>query len=107
MRGARRILRRAVLLVLAACLIVPVAHAAKPRPFRFGVNSAVFGQRESAARMGQLFGQLGANVQRLDVPWKLVQPQPGEWDWAYPDRAYNAAATRGIGTVAMISSVPS
>jgi hypothetical protein len=106
MRGARRILRRAALLGLAAFLVAPVAHAEKQRPFRFGLNSAVFGHRESAARVGQLFAQLGANVQRLDVPWKLVQPQPGKWDWTYPDLAYNAAAKRGIGTVAMISSVP-
>jgi hypothetical protein len=106
MRGARRILRRAALVGLAACLIAPVAHAAKPPPFRFGLNYAVFGQPESAARIGQLYAQLGANVQRLDVQWKAVQPQPGEWNWNYVDLAYGAAARRGIGTVAMISSVP-
>ncbi len=39
---------------------------------------------------------LGVSCARYGLPWYLVQPEPGRWDWAFADRALEGLLDRGV-----------
>ena len=106
MRGvADRGRARGLLLALAFVLAV-LAPGAQARPVHFGINDTAVSHPEGAARILDLHQALGARLERIDVPWRLVQPERGRWEWSHVDRLLDPGAGRGMGTIALISSVP-
>ncbi len=43
---------------------------------------------------------------RLDIPWAMVEPAPGQWEWAVVDRAVQAAHARGLRLLAVLAHPP-
>ena len=101
-------MRRAVLIALVAALCFPAAaHARLPRDF-FGVmvngpldQPAFPLDAESAAMRRD-----GIGSERMEVAWDLVEPQPGQYDFALTDRKVLAAARAGIDVLGLIVRSP-
>ena len=47
----------------------------------------------------QSIADLGANVIRYGMPWRLAEPEPGRFDWTLWDRALTATERAGIAPV--------
>jgi Beta-galactosidase len=101
-------MRRAVLIALVAALCLPaVAHAGVPRDF-FGVmangllDQPTFPLDAESATMRRD----GVGTERMEVAWDLVEPQPGQYDFALTDRKVLAAARAGIDVLALIVRTP-
>ena len=43
-----------------------------------------------------LIADLGVPIARYGLPWPLINPSPGHWDWAWSDRAVDRLLERGI-----------
>jgi len=43
-----------------------------------------------------LIAGLGVSVARYGIPWPLINPRPGHWDWAWTDQAVDRLLERGI-----------
>lgn len=43
---------------------------------------------------------LGVRVMRYGMPWRLVEPEPGRYDWSLWDRAFAAAERTGLEPIA-------
>jgi hypothetical protein len=96
--------RLAVALTLAACWLAGPAEAAVP-PLVFGLNDVPRFQPDPQRAIDLHVGS-GATSQRVNAPWRVVQPQPGVWDWGYVDLVYNAAVERGMRPIATVAEVP-
>ncbi len=46
-----------------------------------------------------LIADLGVPVARYGLPWPLINPRPGHWDWAWTDRAVDRLLERGIAPI--------
>jgi beta-glucosidase/6-phospho-beta-glucosidase/beta-galactosidase len=46
-----------------------------------------------------LMAGLGIKAARYGVPWHLIQPAPGEWDWRFADQALERLLDRGLDPV--------
>jgi hypothetical protein len=49
---------------------------------------------------------LGATVRRIDVPWKDVEPAPGQWDWHLIDQQYSEVLAAGLRPEMFTDSAP-
>ena len=98
-----RVARIAPLAVLLIVLMCGPVHAAAPPRLLFGLNDAPLFHPDPERAL-DLHAGVGATVQRLGVQWRNVQPDPGVWDWGYPDQAIGAAASRGMEVIAVIST---
>jgi hypothetical protein len=101
-------MRRAAVAALLAVLLVPGAATAKvPRDF-FGVMangpldapSFPLDAESSAMRAD------GVGAERIEIPWDLVEPQRGQFDFSLPDRKILAAARAGIDVLGLIVRSP-
>jgi beta-glucosidase len=43
-----------------------------------------------------LIADLGVPIARYGLPWPLISPSPGHWDWVWSDRAVDRLLERGI-----------
>ena len=48
----------------------------------------------------------GVDTVRIGVPWAGVEATQGEFDWSSADRVVNAAASKGIAIICVITSAP-
>lgn len=80
--------------------------AAQAQPLRFGLNDHILNHPEGPEQILDYHQQLGATVHRADLPWRSVQPQRGVWDWGFVDEVIGRVERRGMGTIALIGSVP-
>lgn len=44
----------------------------------------------------ELMAGLGVQLARYGTPWHRVQPEPGRWDWDFPDRAFDRLLSLGV-----------
>jgi hypothetical protein len=100
------------LLAAGALLFVPAAapssaDAAVPKDF-FGVmvngpldNTAVDLDRQAADMKAA-----GVRTWRVEMAWDLVEPSPGQFDWAGTDRKVLAAARQGIDVLGLVLRAP-
>src|SRR3954454_4339724 len=95
-----------IALALALAGLAPAAGAAKPRPLRFGLNDLPLSHASPALALARHV-RLGSTVERVGLPWRAVQPEPGRFDWTYPDRIYREATTGGLRPVFIVSQTPS
>ncbi len=58
------------------------------------------------ARSWALADSLGARWVRLELLWRLVEPQPGRYDWAVADRILEPAIKRQWGILALLNHPP-
>jgi hypothetical protein len=49
---------------------------------------------------------LGVDTVRVILPWALVNPLSGYYDWTQPDYLINAADARGMGVLAVVATTP-
>jgi hypothetical protein len=49
---------------------------------------------------------IGVQDVRILVPWALVEPAAGSYNWTYMDEVVDAAAARGMGVLADVTSTP-
>ena len=91
--------------VIALCLLAGGVPAQGAEPFRFGLNDLPESHADSARALS-LHVRLGATVQRMGLPWRSVEPQPGRLDWGVPDRRYQAALRHGMRPIFVVSSTP-
>ncbi|WP_319454599.1 MULTISPECIES: cellulase family glycosylhydrolase [unclassified Mycobacterium] len=77
-------------------------------PSTIGIaDSALYG--ESAADIDTTLNtlqSLGVQNIRIFVPWGLVEPLQGTYDWSYIDAVVDAAAARNMGVMAEINGTP-
>ena len=120
--------RRAAVLVIAASLVFPVSAFATgdggppPNPdsiFRIFfpaashalVQESTFGYgivpepNNPTAAIGHIQA-LGLGWVQLGVPWKSVEPQQGQYAWAFLDNSVNSFAAAGIHVLLTISKAP-
>lgn len=71
-----------------------------------GFNDSSYAHDEPIEEIVDLHARLGADVQRLGIPWRFVEPSPGRLDWSISDRAHDEALLHGIKTVALVASAP-
>ncbi len=57
---------------------------------------ALTGHYERWAEDIGLIAELGVEAARYGIPWHLVQPQRGVWEWSFADKALGALLERGI-----------
>ncbi len=99
------------LLAAGALLLVPAAapsaDAAVPKDF-FGVmvngpldNTAVDLDRQAADMKAA-----GVETWRVEMAWDLIEPSPGQFDWAGTDRKVLAAARQGIDVLGLALRAP-
>lgn len=43
-----------------------------------------------------IFRDLGLGAVRVSIPWKIVEPRQGEWDFRIPDRVFELAEPSGV-----------
>ena len=43
--------------------------------------------------------ELGVSCARYGLPWYRIEPQRGQWDWAFADRALNGLLERGVAPI--------
>lgn len=53
-----------------------------------------------------LIAAAGAYWTALEIPWSVVEPERGKFEWAAYDRAVNTAAEYGLGFMAFLGHVP-
>lgn len=90
---------------------VPPPPTVSPRPisprlFGFNDNAVRYGQ-VSAAQDAELAAGAGANVERVTLDWRWLQPTPGQWNWQSYDAIYSALTARGIRPVFILLFAPS
>lgn len=69
-----------------------------------------YGAREGidfARRELSLARELGVKLVRLEVPWPLLEPRPGRYDWRRSDAVVNLARRRGIELLPVLVYTPS
>lgn len=94
---------------LAAALAVAATHAAAAPGLRVGVTDDAwleFGPgtlEERAARLGAL----GAEVVRVTIEWRKVEPQQGTFEWARTDALLEALRGAGLEPVVALWATPS
>jgi hypothetical protein len=49
---------------------------------------------------------LGVTLRRIDVPWKYVEPAPGQWDWHLIDQEYSELLAAGLRPEIFTDSAP-
>lgn len=61
---------------------------------------------EDLDRVLDAAGDAGMWSLRIDIDWSLVEPSPGERDWAIPDRIVKAVAARGMCPLGLLAYAP-
>jgi hypothetical protein len=101
-------MRRALLALLVAALCLPAGAAAGvPRDF-FGVMANGPLDQPSFALDAESAAMRSAGVQteRMEMPWDLVEPQKGQYDYALTDRKVLAAARAGLDVLGLVVRSP-
>jgi len=73
----------------------------------FSANSGILW--ESAASRAQSFDfmkAVGATTIRIDIPWRWVEQQQGKPQWTLIDPVIDAARSRGISVLGVLTSTP-
>jgi len=102
-------MRRLLLAVLLAVLVLPAAAgAAVPRAF-FGVmaNGPLDQPDFDLASESAQMRASGVGSERMEISWDLAEPSPGQYALAPYDRKILAAATAGIDVLALVVRSPS
>jgi hypothetical protein len=105
---------RAVAAALPLCTVCvtgpPVADAAEivSAPTTIGIaDSDLYGMSQADIdKTLDTLQSLGVQDIRVFVPWALVEPAQGTYNWTYLDDVINAAAARNMGIMAEINSTP-
>lgn len=97
--------------VLVAAMVPSSAQAAPPR-----VPAAGYGFGDGAqltwlngadvARELDAVGKTSASWLRVLIPWTLIEPAQGQYDWRQTDLVVNAAAARGLKVLGVIAYSP-
>lgn len=90
---------------MAAAVVLTSAAAAQARPL-VGFNDASYAHGAPVEQILDLHAYHGADVQRLNVPWRFVEREPGRYDWSLTDRSHDDGLARGIRTIALVTSAP-
>lgn len=54
------------------------------------------GEFSDAEKELETFRKMGLATVRVSIPWKIVEPQRGEWDFRIPDKVFELAEKSGI-----------
>jgi hypothetical protein len=100
------------LLVAGALLLVPAAapspaSAAVPKDF-FGVmvNGPLDDPGVDLGAQAASMKAAGVETWRVEMAWDLIEPSPGQFDWATTDRKVLAAAQQGIDVLGLALRAP-
>ncbi|HET7129684.1 MAG TPA: cellulase family glycosylhydrolase [Gaiellaceae bacterium] len=99
--------RFVVLAAFAALLIVPAQANASPY-VRSGVQDDAwleYGPGTLDDRLDQL-DDLGVDVVRVTIDWRLTEPRPGVYDWARADSLLDGLHERGIAPLVTLYGSP-
>jgi hypothetical protein len=100
----------AFLVISAALLLAPAAapaHAAAPKGF-FGVmvNGPLDTPSVDLDAQAADMRAAGVGSWRVEFAWDLIEPSPGQYDWATTDRKVLAAARAGIDVLGLAVRAP-
>lgn len=96
----------AAMLVLAA----PGAAAARTAPagfFGVMVNGVLDAPSVNLAAESATMRRSGVESERFEIAWDLVEPRPGQFEWAAIDRKVAAAARNRIDVLGLVVRTPS
>jgi hypothetical protein len=100
------------LLAAGALLLVPAAApspagAAVPKDF-FGVmvNGPLDDMAVDLDAQAASMKAAGVETWRVEMAWDLIEPAPGQFDWAATDRKVLAAARQGIDVLGLVLRAP-
>lgn len=60
----------------------------------------------TVSRQFDLMAEMNASWVRVDLDWSAIEPQRGQFDWAYPDLVVDRAAAHGINVLAVVAFSP-
>ncbi|HXD59398.1 MAG TPA: hypothetical protein VN606_15840 [Thermoleophilaceae bacterium] len=84
------------------CADVPIAAPPKRHSsLIIGLNSVWHNDCNLAAVAGA-----GVTMERLEIPWDSVEPEPGKWDFGEFDRELTLAARHGLTVLPLLMNVP-
>lgn len=92
---------RALLVLMAAFLIPPVAAEARNLYFGISANS-----RTEGVSAQNLAAEAGVTRLREDLYWYVIEPANDEWSWTATDQMYLTAAERGMSILPIPNSPP-
>ena len=105
--GARSRLARSKALAIACAVPVAVAIAVLLHGCDAAADETLFGFNDDADPSGfELQTSLAMPVRRLVVPWDVVEPARGRWDWTEPDRHYSGLLAAGLRPLLVAAGAP-
>jgi hypothetical protein len=79
-----------------------------PKVTGISLGAGVFGLDPSALRSTfSAIRAAGASMVRIDVPWPMVEPEPGQFTWSTVDGVVDAASAAGLQVLAILDYTPS
>jgi hypothetical protein len=100
--------RRALLVATVACLLAPAPAAARvPRDF-FGVmvNGLLDAPNAPLNAQAAAMRRDGVTTMRIDIPWDVAEPSPGQFDFSLADRKVLAAARADVDVLVLLHRTP-
>lgn len=93
---------------IAAIAIALVAWGEETRPsVPAGFNNnAVTGGLAAPETAAELIAEVGAEIDRVQVDWATLEPQPGAYDWSIYDEIYRADLARGLRPLFIFAFAP-
>lgn len=95
------------LILFVAC--ASRAHAERPLLYGMGHYLAAWANQPwtyDADAMDKMV-EMGATAVWIDFPWSAMEPNPGQYEWAYADHQVATAAARGLTMIAFVGTTPS
>lgn len=83
----------------------PPPVAPRP-PSIIGVNAVTLSDPSTRSHQYDLIKTDGFGAVRVYIQWALIEPQPGEFDWADTDSLVDGAASRGLMILGLVTYGP-
>ncbi len=83
------------------------ADTAQPPASVVGVTAETVREESTRNREFQLIKAEGFPAVRLDIEWPLIEPQKGQFDWAYTDQIVMGAVNHGLTVLGLLFGAPS